>query len=50
MIAEIIIYSDYIALSERLRQANIKEDAGERALAYSWHHCWLQSVPHPAVG
>lgn len=49
VIAEIITYADYIAFSERLRQANFTEDAGEQALTCRWHHCWLQSVPPPST-
>jgi hypothetical protein len=30
VIAEIITYADYIAFSERLREANFTEDAGEQ--------------------
>jgi hypothetical protein len=36
VIAEIITYADYIAFSERLRDANFTEDAGEQALTCRW--------------
>jgi hypothetical protein len=38
VIAEIITYADYIAFSERLREANFTEDAGEEALTCRWHN------------
>jgi hypothetical protein len=38
VIAEIITYTDYIAISERLRRAQFSEDSGEDALACRWHH------------
>ena len=38
VIAEITTYADYIAFSERLREADFTEDAGERPLLCRWHH------------
>jgi predicted nucleotidyltransferase len=38
VIAEIITYADYIAFSERLREANFTEDTGEQALTCRWHN------------
>ena len=38
VIAEIMTYVEYVAFSERLRQANFKEDSGETPLACRWHH------------
>lgn len=38
MIAEILTYADYMKFSERLRQANFSEYAGEKPLTCRWHH------------
>jgi hypothetical protein len=38
VIAEIITYADYMEFSERLRQAQFTEDAGENPLTCRWHH------------
>ncbi len=38
VIAEIITYADYMAFSERLREANFAEDTGEQALICRWHN------------
>jgi hypothetical protein len=38
VIAEILTYPDYIAFSERLRQAGFSEDTGEAPLACRWRH------------
>lgn len=38
VIAEIITYADYIAFSERLREAHFTEDAGEKPLTCRWHN------------
>ncbi|WP_263377847.1 hypothetical protein [Granulicella paludicola] len=38
VIAEIVTYADYIAFSDRLRQAHFTEDDGENALTCRWHH------------
>lgn len=38
VIAEIVTYADYIAFSERLRQAGFTEDQSEKPLACRWHH------------
>jgi hypothetical protein len=38
VIAEIITYADYIAFSERLRQAHFTEDQGEEPLTCRWHN------------
>ena len=38
VIAEIVTYADYIAFSERLREAHFTEDAGENPLTCRWHN------------
>jgi hypothetical protein len=38
VIAEIVTYADYIAFSNRLRQANFSEDDSENPLTCRWHH------------
>jgi hypothetical protein len=38
VIAEIVTYADYIAFSERLREAHFTEDAGEKPLTCRWHN------------
>ena len=38
VIAEIVTYADYIAFSERLREANFTEDEGEKPLTSRWHN------------
>jgi len=38
VIAEIVTYADYIAFSERLREARFTEDAGENPLTCRWHN------------
>ena len=38
VIAEIVTYADYIAFSERLREAHFAEDAGEKPLTCRWHN------------
>ena len=38
MIAEILTYVDYIAFSERLRQAQFTEDTSEEPLTCRWFH------------
>jgi hypothetical protein len=38
VIAEIVTYADYIAFSERLRQAHFTEDQGEEPLTCRWHN------------
>lgn len=38
VIAEIITYADYIAFSERLREANFTEDSGEKAITCRWYN------------
>jgi hypothetical protein len=38
VIAEIITYADYIAFSERLREAHFIEDSGEKPLTCRWHN------------
>lgn len=38
VIAEIVTYADYIAFSERLRNAGFTEDDGEKPLTCRWHH------------
>jgi hypothetical protein len=38
VIAEIVTYADYIAFSERLRQAHFTEDQGEESLTCRWHN------------
>jgi hypothetical protein len=38
VIAEIVTYADYIAFSERLREARFTEDAGEKPLTCRWHN------------
>lgn len=38
VIAEIVTYADYIAFSERLREANFTEDQGEKPLTCRWHN------------
>jgi len=38
VIAEIVTYADYIAFSERLRQAHFTEDEGEMPLTCRWHN------------
>ena len=38
VIAEIVTYADYIAFSERLREAQFTEDEGEKPLTCRWHH------------
>jgi len=38
VIAEIVTYADYIAFSERLREAHFTEDEGEKPLTCRWHN------------
>jgi hypothetical protein len=38
VIAEIVTYADYIAFSERLREAHFTEDAGVNPLTCRWHN------------
>jgi hypothetical protein len=38
VIAEIVTYADYIAFSERLREAHFTEDSGEKPLICRWHN------------
>ena len=38
VIAEIVKYADYIALSERLREAHFTEGAKEKPRTYRWHN------------
>jgi len=38
VIAEIVTYADYIAFSERLREAHFTGDAGEKPLTCRWHN------------
>jgi hypothetical protein len=38
VIAEIVTYADYIAFSERLREAHFTEDEGEKPLISRWHN------------
>ncbi|HMH15325.1 MAG TPA: hypothetical protein VK578_19655 [Edaphobacter sp.] len=38
VIAEIVTYADYIAFSERLREAHFTEDAAEKPLTCRWHN------------
>lgn len=38
VIAEIVTYADYIAFSERLREAHFTEDVGEKPLTCRWHN------------
>jgi hypothetical protein len=38
VIAEIVTYADYIAFSERLREAHFTEDAGEEPILCRWHN------------
>jgi hypothetical protein len=38
VIAEIVTYADYIAFSERLREAHFTEDTGEKPLTCRWHN------------
>lgn len=38
VIAEILTYADYIAFSERLREAHFTEDTGEKPLTCRWHN------------
>jgi hypothetical protein len=38
VIAEIVTYADYIAFSERLREAHFTEDSGENPLTCRWHN------------
>jgi len=38
VIAEIVTYADYIAFSDRLREAGFTEDAGEKPLTCRWHN------------
>ncbi|HEY4382654.1 MAG TPA: hypothetical protein VGN01_20085 [Acidobacteriaceae bacterium] len=38
VIAEIVTYADYVAFSERLREAHFTEDTGEKALTCRWHN------------
>ena len=41
VIAEIVTYADYIAFSERLREAHFTEDEGEHPLTCRWHNAGL---------
>jgi hypothetical protein len=41
VIAEIVTYADYIAFSERLREAHFTEDEGEQPLTCRWHNAGL---------
>jgi len=38
VIAEIVMYADYIDFSDRLRRARFTEDAGEKPLTCRWHN------------
>jgi hypothetical protein len=38
VIAEIMTYTDYIVFSNRLRQEDFTEDAGEDPITCRWHH------------
>jgi hypothetical protein len=38
VIVEIVTYPEYIAFSERLREAHFTEDAGEKPLICRWHN------------
>jgi hypothetical protein len=38
VIAEIVTYADYIAFSERLREAHFTEDAEEKPVTCRWHN------------
>jgi len=44
VIAEIVMYADYIDFSDRLRRARFTEDAGEKPLTCRWHNGSLLSM------